>query len=504
MGEWGGGAELADAAPAGAGTAEEGLFSRPYAAATSSFVAVMFLTGLAALAVVPTLPTAVRDLDGVALFPLVAGCFVTASLLGGVLGGHWADRSGARRPLAAGMVLAVVTLLVSAGSTSVWQLAGGRFLDGLAAGAVAVSVNTAIGQAYPERLRPRALALMSACWIVPSLAGPPLAGLVSAWWSWRAVFYGLAALTVLPTLALMVVLRGPVGASAGAGAGAVEPVDDRPARPPLLLAGSVSLGAALGQYGVSGWDARHLPFLAGGLGLLVAFAPRLLPPGTWRAARGLPVTVLLCGLASGTYFTIEALVPLLLIDERHVPTVVIGLAFTGAALMWAAASWVQGRLLENLPRHRLVVAGAVVMAGAAVLAVAGTLSWTPGLTAVAAMPVAAVGMGLLSPSLTVLSLSHSPPGHQGRASGAMQTNQNLGQIAILALSSAVLNASLGAGTSQLTGYGAAFALLLAPALSIVLLAGRARRVGPGPGAGAGAGDTTTATGETTATDVTAL
>jgi len=286
-------------------------------------------------------------------------------------------------------------------------------------------------------------------------------------------------------------------------------VDDRPTRPPLLLAGWVSLGAALGQYGVSGWDVRHLPFLAGGLGLLVALAPRLLSPDTWRAARGLPVTVLVCGLSCGTYFTIEALVPLLLIDERHVPTVVIGLAFTGAALMRAAASWVQGRLLENLPRHRLVVAGAVVMAGAAVLAVAGTLSWTPGLTAVAAMPVAAVGMGLLNPSLTVLSLSHSPPGHQGRASGAMQTNQNLGQIAILALSSAVLNAALGAGTSQLTGYGAAFALLLAPALLIVLLAGRARGVGPGvgpgpgPGTGVGAGDTTTAAGETTATAVTA-
>jgi len=173
---------MADRAPAQSETIEKGLFSRTYVSATASFAAVMFLTGLAALAVVPTLPTAARDLDGVSLFPLVAGCFVTASLLGGVLGGHWADRSGARRPLALGMTLAVVTLIVSATSTSVWQLAGGRFLDGLAAGMVAVSINTAIGQAYPERLRPRALALMSACWIVPSLAGPPLAGLCSSAW----------------------------------------------------------------------------------------------------------------------------------------------------------------------------------------------------------------------------------------------------------------------------------------------------------------------------------
>ncbi|MFJ1827868.1 MFS transporter, partial [Streptomyces sp. NPDC088178] len=154
----------------------------------------MFLTGFAALAVVPTLPMAARDLDGVSLFPLVAGCFVAASLLGGVLGGHWADRAGVQRPLAAGTALAVVTLLVSAASTSIWQLAAGRFLDGLAGGMVAVSINTAVGQAYPDRLCPRVLALMSTCWIIPSLVGPPLAGLVAEWWSWRMVFYGLAAL----------------------------------------------------------------------------------------------------------------------------------------------------------------------------------------------------------------------------------------------------------------------------------------------------------------------
>jgi len=74
-----------------------GLFSRTYLAATASFAAVMFLSGFAALAVMPLLPVAARDLDGVVLYPLVAGAFVAASLLGGVLGGTWADRAGPRR-----------------------------------------------------------------------------------------------------------------------------------------------------------------------------------------------------------------------------------------------------------------------------------------------------------------------------------------------------------------------------------------------------------------------
>ncbi|MDQ0757527.1 MFS family permease [Streptomyces canus] len=446
----------------------EGLFSGTYLAATSCFAAVMFLTGLAALAVVPTLPTAARDLDGVSLYPLVAGCFVAASLLGGVLGGHWADRVGPQRPLAAGMALAVATLLVSGASTSIWQLAAGRFLDGLAGGMVAVSINTAIGQAYPDRLRPRALALMSACWIVPSLIGPPLAGLVAEWWSWRAVFFGLAALTVLPALVVVAVLRGPSWAATPALS------DHRPPRPALMVATAVSLGAALGQYGVSGWDIRHLLFAAGGFALLVAFASRLLPAGTWCAARGLPATVLLCGLGSGVFFTLEAYVPLLLVTDRGAPLLAIGLAFTGAAVAWAGSSWVQGRLLEHCPRHRLVAAGALVQAAAVVVAITGTIPATPTYTAASAMVIAAIGMGIYAPSLTMLSLTHSPPGRQGYASSAMQTTQNLGQTTVLGVSSALFNACLGAGSTDAASYGVAFGLLLAPCLLASLLAARAR------------------------------
>ncbi|MGW5865285.1 MFS transporter [Streptomyces sp. NPDC055239] len=448
--------------------AEEGIFSRKYAAATATFAAVMFLTGFAALAVVPTLPAAAQGLDGVSLYPLVAGSFVAASLLGGVLGGSWADRAGASRPLAAGVALSVATLLISATSTTIWQLAAGRFLDGVSAGMVAVAINTAIAHDYPDRLRPRALSLMSTCWIIPSLAGPPLAGLVSAWWSWRAVFFGLAALTLLPALAVVVVLRGRARQ-----AKAAIPSQDKPPRPALLVALAVSLGAALAQYGVSGWDARHLLCAAGGFALLVAFAPRLLPSGTWSAARGLPATVLLRGLSSGAFFTLEAFVPLFLDTVRHVPAAVTGLAFTGAAVAWAASSWVQGHLLDHWPRHRLVVVGSVILAAAVAIAAAGTLPTMPSFTAASALVVAAVGMGLVAPALTLLSLSHAPPGLQGQASSAMQTNQNLGQITIMALSSALF-AGLGTGSAGLAGYGAAFGLLLVPSVLAALLAVRAR------------------------------
>ncbi|MEU2821307.1 MFS transporter [Streptomyces bacillaris] len=455
---------------------QPGIFSRQYAPATLTFAAVMFLTGFAALAVVPTLPTAAQDLDGVSLFPLVAGSFVAASLLGGVLGGHWADRSGARRPLALGMVLSVVTLLVSASSLSIWQLVLGRFVDGLAAGMVAVSVTTAIGQSYPEYLRPRMLAMMSASWVIPSLIGPPIAGVVSEAWSWRVVFYGLAVLTALPSIALVAVLRrAPADADAGDSVPAdLPPEEERASRPPVLVAAMLSLGAALGQYGVSGWDVRHLLFVVTGVALLVVFAPRLLPKGTWRSARGLPTAVLLRGLTSGTYFTVEALVPLMLITERKVAAVTVGVAFTASAVLWAAAAWVQGKLLQNVARHRLVTAGALIMAASVAFAIAGSFAGMSPVLAMVAMPLAAIGMGMLDPCVTVLSLSHSAPDRLGHTTSAMQTNMNLGQVVVLAFATAVLNAGLAAGTGQLGGYAITFSLLLLPPLLVASLAVRAR------------------------------
>lgn len=454
-----------------------GIFSRQYAAATLTFATVMFLTGFAALAVVPTLPTAAEDLNGVPLFPLVAGSFVAASLLGGVLGGHWADRSGARRPLALGMVLSVVTLLVSASSASIWQLVAGRFVDGLAAGMVAVSVTTAIGQSYPEYLRPRMLAMMSASWIIPSLVGPPIAGVVAEAWSWRTVFYGLAVLTALPAIAMVAVLRRPPGGEGSQ----TPPAEERASRPPLVVAGMLSLGAALGQYGVSGWDARHLLFVVAGVALLVVFAPRLLPEGTWRSARGLPTAVLLRGLTSGTYFTVEALVPLMLITERRVAAVTVGVAFTASAVLWAVASWVQGKLLQDVARHRLVTVGALIMAASVAFAVAGSFSGVSPLLAMAAMPLAAIGMGMLDPCVTVLSLAHSAPDRLGHTTSAMQTTMNLGQVVVLAFATAVLNAGLAAATSRLSGYAIAFSLLLVPTLLVAFLAVRARKDVPEPG-----------------------
>ena len=80
---------------------------------------------------------------------------------------------------------------------------------------------------------------------------------------------------------------------------------------------------------MSAGGTAHLLCAAVGASLPAFFASRLVPPGVWRAQRGLPATVLLRGLSSGAYFTLEAFVPLPLDTERRVPTAITGLGFTG-------------------------------------------------------------------------------------------------------------------------------------------------------------------------------
>lgn len=164
----------------------------------------------------------------------------------------------------------------------------------------------------------------------------------------------------------------------------------------------------------------------------------------------------------------------MLITERGVAAVTVGFAFTASAVLWAGASWMQGNVLQHVPRHHLVVVGALVMAAAVAFALTGSLEDLPALTAAAAMPLAAIGMGLLAPCVTVLSLSHSPAHRQGHTTSAMQISMNLGQVVVLALATAVLNICLAAGTAPLGGYATAFAILLSAPLLVVLLASRAR------------------------------
>ncbi|GAA2795802.1 hypothetical protein [Nonomuraea dietziae] len=110
----------------------------------------------------------------------------------------------------------------------------------------------------------------------------------------------------------------------------------------LVWATLTAVAAALIQYG-SALALAGIPLLVAGVVLLAVALPKLLMPGSLRAARGLPSAPVLRGLAFGSLTASQVLIPLMLISERGLSPTGAGIVLTVGALGWSTGSWFKGR-----------------------------------------------------------------------------------------------------------------------------------------------------------------
>jgi len=170
---------------------------------------------------------------------------------------------------------------------------------------------------------------------------------------------------------------------------------------------------------------------------------RLVPKGTLRAGRGLPCVIALRAIANAAFFGTEVFIPLLLSREYGLSPVWAGAVLTIGALGWSAASWYQGSGRHQWTRVRMLQIGMALMIAGIVLmaAVTALLAWRSTTEVAVAMVAGAlvawtitgIGMGLIYPTLSVLTLSLSPPHEQGRNSSALQLADALGIAIVLAI-----------------------------------------------------------------------
>ena len=396
-----------------------------------------------AMGVGTAMPALVADLGALSMYSWPFVTFMAASVFGTVLGGRWCDLAGPRIPLVAAPVLFGVGLLVAGTATAMPQLLVGRVLQGLGAGTLTVAVYVLIAVVYPGRSRPAMFGLMSSAWVLPSLIGPPVAGVVTERLSWHWVFLGLVPVVVL-ALGLVVPAVRQLG----------QPDADRssiPRRRGLVLA---ALCAAVGVSALS-WASQSSGSTAAAVAgvavvLLVASVRRLLPAGVFRARRGVPTVVAARGLLAGVFFTTNSYLPLILTATHHWTLATAGTPLVVASLGWSGASGWQGRH-PDLPRPRLLRIGfGLLTAGAAGLLVVAPAWGTPWL-ALPLWGLAGIGMGLGFSSVAFLLLQQSGAGNVGFHSSAAQLADQL--------TTAML---IGAG-------GALLALLGLPALALPVL-----------------------------------
>lgn len=435
------------------------ILSPAYRATTIGMVALVSLHAFEALAVAAAMPTVAHDLDGLRLYALAFGGTLATSVIGMTLSGRWSDQRGPGRPLWLGLACFIAGLLVAGFAQHMPVLVLGRLMQGLGAGAISVALYVLVGRSFPEPMRPRVFAAFSAGWVVPSLIGPSISGLIVQHLGWRWVFLIVPLLAIPAALLLRPALRQVGVVTAGSTGRNIVP-----------WAVGASLGALALYIGgqQQGW--RAVALLMPALGVLALCSWKLLPTGTLTLRRGLPSVIALRGIAASAFFGCEAFLPLLLQRERGLTPVVAGIALSLGALGWFSGSWLQGHQQRGWSRRQLLQAGALLMC---VGILATSLAIQPGMPLWAAMMgwvLTGLGMGLIYPSLSVLTLSLSPPAQQGANTSALQLSEALAVATTLAVSGSLF--ALFLDGREALGYLLTFAIMLVLALLSVVVARR--------------------------------
>lgn len=433
--------------------------------------ALVVLIAFESFAVTTVMPQVADALGGRTLYAFAFAGPLATGVVGMVVAGAWSDRRGPAAPFGAGVAVFVVGLLVAGAAPTMPLLVAGRLAQGLGGGVVNVTLLVAVARVYPAVLHPRVFAWFSTAWVLPSVLGPSVAGLVADLVGWRWVFLGVAVLVGPTTAPLLAAVRGlgPVGTGSPSGAGDTASTARRRTGWACLVAVAV---LALNVAATLDAPWSQTTAVVAAVGAVAATRP-LLPGGALRARPGLPSVLTTRLLLSGAFFGAQVYLPYLLVDRDGWGSTASGLGLSTAALAWSAGSVTQGRLGSRLPSRTAVRIGtALVLAGVAGTACAAALD-LPAWAVVAVWTLAGGGMGVGSSRLNVLLLGWSTPADQGRNSAANSIADSVGASLALALTGVAFVAT--GGAEGYTGPGpfvAAFALTAALAGAAVALAPR--------------------------------
>jgi MFS family permease len=433
------------------------VFAQRYRAMSIGIVALTMLVAFEYLSVATAMPLVGRELHGFHLYGLAFSGGLAANVIATVVGGRWSDARGPAASLWTGVGGFIAGLAVAGLAPTMEVFLAGRFLQGFGGGLFNVALYVLVAQAYPAAMHPRVFSLLAAAWVLPSIVGPAITGIVAERWSWRWVFLSVA---VLAVPAALIMWRG----IPESGTQAREPMG-RAFLPRLAWGVLAAFGAALLQYG-SGTPGSGFVLVVAGLAVLAIALPRLLPSGTLRAARGLPTVVALRGLVGGAFFAAEVFVPLMLTQQRGLSTTQSGLALTGGAIAWSLGSWIQGR--KPHARALTLPLGTGLIAIGIVVTALTVFDQVPIFVSFAGWLVTGFGIGMVFPTLSVLVLELSAPGEEGRNSASLSIGESVFGIVAVALTGALFAAC--GGTEPV--FLACFGLLVLMALIGTAVSGR--------------------------------
>lgn len=391
--------------------------------------------------VTTALPTIVGDLGGLDYIAWVGTAYLLTLSIATPLGGKLGDLVG-RKLVFLGAVLIFLAGSALAGlAQTMTQLIVFRAVQGLGAGGLTVSVFAIIGELFSRRDRARYQALFAIVFVISSVSGPVLGGVLTQYLGWRYVFYvnlPLGALVLLVTITSLQLHR-------------------IPGRPNIDVAGALLLGAAATTLILFtsrlGTSTRLVNVATIGLGVATVLlgaawvvaerraAEPVIPLALFRRrAVSLPTVIsFVAGFSSLGLIIYLAL--FLQIAGRHSATDA-GLLLLPGTLGLVAGSVYAGKTVARTGNYKpMLVASMALGAVAAVLLFtmhAGTSTVTSG----AFLFLWGVGAGLSQQIVVIAVQDNVEPADLGATTGAVTFARVMGSTLGIAVFGAVLNVRL--------------------------------------------------------------
>ncbi|OMD96646.1 MFS transporter [Paenibacillus odorifer] len=421
----------------------QSIFSPRYFALSIGIILSVMAVGFEGLSVTTIAPSIAGDLNGLSLFGWIFSTYLLAQIIGTLVVGRIIDRRGPAVPFTIALLLFIVGLIAAATSGDMYTMIGSRAMQGLGAGAMMTCVYTAISLSYPDKLRAKILGAFGTAYVLPSMLGPYVAGLIADQWSWRFVFWGIlpilmiSALLSLPAFTKLKTpkTQGDIGASSTWNA--------------LLL----TMGTGIFLVGLSMLPSI-MGFVLGIIGLVLMIFPlrKLLPKGTLTLRRGMPAILATRGLFFAAYTSTQNFLVLALIDVKGITPSQAGLIVASAALSWCVIAYLQGRwdsADQGRGRHTRIILGVLLLAIGITI-----VFWIPVVTvtvAVIGQIIAGIGIGLAHPISGVVAFSQTGEGGVGNTSANLQFADSFTPGVVIGIGGSILVVCQAGGMSLQSG-----------------------------------------------------
>jgi MFS family permease len=173
----------------------------------ASLILVMFMGSVEQAIVSPALPAIAGHFHQITGISWVVTAYLLSATPGTLVVGKLSDILGRRRVMMASLVVFIAGSLICAAAPSLVWLIGGRLVQG-AGGAGLISLpNAIVGDIVSPRERGKYQVYISSTYGMAGLAGPICGGLLTTFFSWRAVFWAFVPLTLFAMIFVSRTLR---------------------------------------------------------------------------------------------------------------------------------------------------------------------------------------------------------------------------------------------------------------------------------------------------------